>query len=364
MFVSDELHTQILTKTWDFIRARFAFQAKILKRRKNLTLAQAYDLLAKIHGYSSWRGCSKVLDALALLDTKQYALMSPRCLKDSQAVASLCLALQGVPGEFQETTDAEFSGVEVEKRIRKAPKIVLRGPNDLDAIFEAAWAGFTDWETVREVVLYQSMWLGVEHPISASMFSILDASMERLEALGVPWSESVGDVAALYGIEGNDVQDVFEALSDDSVTRVNEAIAHSFEAQRSIGLSYDELSAFMAAGQGKTLPIASWRPWLRQANPRALDGRIESGHVTCLVLGNAPDSCFAHLELSPGVRIEREGRAIPWFGFWSLFAPDEDAAAKAAATSSGFPQVRHVTDEHAQSLGMPELKGYLEIPFD
>lgn len=155
---------------WRFVRGRFASQAKQLRRLTEQPLAQCYDVLAISHGFSGWRGMSKVLDAMCALD-RLDSISDSVGWDGASSTARLGLAV----GDNIDDIHDDEGGINwkmFEQAISRPP--ALTGRDEMEVI-----GGAVSCFPLRASLFYKSAWLG--H--------------------GAPWSEALIDEA--YGCESN-----------------------------------------------------------------------------------------------------------------------------------------------------------------
>ena len=355
---------QLVDGIWHFVRERFAFQAKQVKKVTGQSTAQCYDIVACGHGYSSWRGMKQVIDAIHDMDRWFDLPGAPREIsKEKLRAMAIHKALSGQDDDFAYDDEGRPNGREIERVLSKlAPGIPLQhelSDDDSDLYLD----GIYQQEALREMLFYQSLWLGSNPIYSEQAFNFVSDFYERLIDL---WdsNEDLAELAtaAAFG-DDHGFEDYWRHTHDKPALRKLDRQVQNVIAGKPSRMDPELRDGYLAAHASNTLPIGEWRRLLSNAHPRTLDGRLDQGPIAILALSNATEDCWATLDLSPDKKPQDPQWPANGFGVWSLYAPTWDSAIRCAATSVAIPRFCKFNEDQAKKYDLAHLAGYYEIAF-
>lgn len=354
----------LIDGVWHFVHERFAFQAKRIKKITGQSIAQCYDIVACGHGYSGWRGMKRVIDTIHYMD-RWFDLPSvPReATLEHLRARAIHAALSAQDDDFAYDDQGRPNGREIERVLSNLPAVTPLPDEMSDSESDRYVDGVSQQEALRELLFYQSLWLGSQPIYSEQAFNLASDFFQRLSNLWDGDAELAAlATAATFGDNQGFASYWRHAYDQLSLRKLDRQVQNIIAGKRT-RMDPDLRDGYLAAKASAVLPISEWRRLLRNAHPGTLDGRVEQGPITVLALANAPESCWAMLDLSWG-DAPKDGR-YPEKGFavWALFAPTWEAAVRCAATSVGIPSFAKMNKEWAEKDGVPHLAGYYQIAF-
>lgn len=349
---------------WQFVHERFAFQAKQLKKLTGQTTAQCYDIVACGHGYSGWRGMKQVIDAIHCFDRWFDLPGGPKEMsKERLRAMAIHKALSEQDDDFAYDDEGRPNGRVLESILSKLPPGAPLPDAMSNSEADCYLDGIAQQEGLREMLFYQSLWLG-SHPLySEQSFNFMNDFYVRLIDL---WDgdEDLAELATMAAFGNNhDFDGYWHHPHDKAALRNLDRQVKNVMAGKSTRMDPDLRDGYLAAMASKTLPIREWRRLLRNVHPRALDGRLDQGPITILALSNAPEDCWATLYLSRHTEPEDAQWPTNCFGVWTLYAPTWDSAVRCAATSVAIPRFGKFDEGQAKKYDLPHLSGFYEIGF-
>ncbi len=340
--------------TWAFVRGRFAFQAKQLRRVTNQPTAQCYDLLALGHGFSTWRGMSNVLDAVMQMErwTDEYDPESGSPSSRSVLAARMCTALSQQADDFMEEENFHLNGRRIESVLGKLP------PPATDYV--EIHSGMCACYDLREWFFYMASWLGAAPIWSETMSNVADDFYVRLKNL---WdgNETLAE-AATTAIYGATTENYWRHKFDKRSLINYDSQVRKFLSGKSSNLSSICKEAYRRSSDGECLNVAEWRRLLIDAHPRGLDGRLDGGPITALVCANGSEDSFICIDSNFEPTVETIDHLSNGFiAGWRGYAPTPEKAAQLAACSSLPPSFELLSKAKAIDEEVPNLAGYWKV---
>lgn len=330
---------------WQFVKSRFAFQAKQLKRLTGQPISQCYEIVGIGHGFSGWRGMSKVLDAMCCID--RLAPMDD--WDDGTALESVRLSL--AVGDGIEEIHDEDEGIRwklLEQQLSRS--FSARDHDDFDV-----FAGLEACHALRASLFYKAAWMGQGAPWSDGLIDEAFTCLENLEAL---WDgdvyKALRAVEAMYGAdpcENGNIWDISPVQMAEYNSEVDRILSHGGATSPILS---DAARAYRFAKSDGNLDIGGWRARLGEVHPGSLDRCWDQSFTPSLLLANAPHDAWVSIGL---VTHEEQDRFLgPVHVFlpdtWA-YAPSPQKAAQLGACLESVPTISRLTTDEARVAGLP-----------
>lgn len=341
---------------WRFVRGRFAFQAKQLKRLTEQPLAQCYELLATAHGFSGWRGMSKVLDAMCEID-RLHAITAPapaldEYWKKESLPARLGAAVYNHIDEILD--DEECVHWKVLEEVVSRPPALRGDDHELEAI-----EGALSCHPLRTRLFFKSAWLGQGAPWSDCL---MDEAFDCESSLSELWDGDHGKAfLATIAIFGSHPSQRTPYWTDTGVmmadfnNEVDRVLANKRAASKYLG---DSVKAYRLADASAQLRVDEWRERMREIHSGVIDSSWGSSFSASLILANAPHDAVISFELIKDDESQRFSvpihQLVPQT---SAYAPSSEKAAQLGACMEDVPVVEPMTPSDIEEAGLPLHQG-------
>lgn len=341
---------------WRFVRGRFAFQAKQLKRLTEQPLAQCYEVLAIGHGFSGWRGMSRVLDAMCEIDRLQQVTEdSPgqdECFKNHSLPARLGVAVNNHIDEIHD--DEECVHWKFFEQLVSRPPTLRGGDHEMEAI-----EGAISCHPLRARLFFKAAWLGQGAPWSDGLMEEAFACESSLSEL---WDGDVGKAfLATRAIFGSHPTERTSYWTDSGVmmsefnNEVDRVLTNKCAASKYLG---DTVKAYRLADASALLGVDEWRKRMKEINSDVIDSCWDSSFTASLILANAPHDALISFELVKDSESLRYGEPIHQFVPRTFaYAPSLVKAAQLGACMADVPMIEHMNSSEIEEAGLPLGQG-------
>lgn len=341
---------------WRFVRGRFAFQAKQLKRLTEQPLAQCYEVLAIGHGFSGWRGMSKVLDAMCEIDRLHQITEDAPGLDDYFKKESLPARLGvAVNNHIDEIHDDEESvHWKFFEQVVSRPPTLRGGDHEMEAI-----EGAISCHPLRASLFFKAAWLGQGAPWSGGL---MDEAFNFESSLSELWDGAEGKaICATRAIFGSYPTERTSYWTDSGVmmaefnNEVDRILAHKRASSKYLG---DSVKAYRLADASVLLSVDEWRKRMKEIHSDVIDSCWDSSFTASLILANAPQDALITFELIKDDASQRYNVPIHQFvPQIRAFAPSPEKAAQLGTCMADVPMIEPMTPSDIEEAGLPRGQG-------
>ena len=337
---------------WRFIRSRFAFQAKQVKKLTDKPLAQSYELVAIAHGFSSWRGLSKAIDAMAEIDTLLSEDQLRAAFSGNQAderPARLALAVGFRIDDIMDDDDLVDWAI-FERSIARLP--ALADHDDFDVI-----EALSDVEPLRSHLFYKAIWMGQEAPWSDNLLQVFYDCQIRLRHHFKTDDPGLFLITkAMFG-RGHLDQGFDWDLGAYTVKDYNTSVARilkSNKASPSDGPFKEIDAVYQLALESNMIRVDELRKMMHYVHPGALDSWTKGSFALALLFCNAPNDSIISVRLIQDQFANPQEDCVHQFEAGDeAFAPTQIKAAQLSAALPSAPTVSRLSEKEAIQYRLP-----------
>ncbi len=336
---------------WRFIRGRFAFQAKQLKRVTEQPLAQCYEVLAIGHGFSGWRGMSRVLDAMCEIDRlhqiTEHATGLDEYFKKESLPARLGVTVNNHIDEIHD--DEECVHWKTFEQVVSRPPAISGVDHEMEAI-----EGAISCHPLRASLFFKAAWIGQGAPWSDELMEEAFAFESNLSDL---WdgSESKAFLAtrAIFGSHPGE-RTGYWTDSTVMVAEFNNEVDRILDFKRASSKYLgDSVKAYRLASVSAQLSVAEWRIRMREVHSEVIDSCWDSSFTASLILVNAPHDALISFDLTKDSASQRYGVPIHQFvPRTRAYAPSSVKAAQLGACMADVPMIEPMTASDIEEAGL------------
>jgi len=344
MDTSTQTDFDFIAELWKFVKSRFAFQAKQLKHLSSQQLSQCYEVVAIGQGFSSWRGMSKVLESMCLID--RLDTLNDWDIKDADLPVRLSLAISDNIDQIHVEDEIKWKVLE---RILSSPP-ARKGRADFE-VFD----GIISANPLRSSLFYKAAWMGQGAPWSTGLIDEAYACTEYLEEL---WDGDIAKawlaVTAMYGEHPGSraaIWDFSPVVMAEYNFEVDRILTHGGSSSR---LLVDAAPAYRLAKSDGNLDIGGWRTRLREVHPGSLDFCLGQSFIPSLLMANGPNDAWVSIGLDiDGDADEFHEPVHIFLPELRAYAPSPQKAAQLAACLESMPSISKLTTDEARDAGLP-----------